>query len=85
MVNKASHTNTWRLFTLYGGFLSFLGFGVLNPLMPSLVERYTGTAWDVGLLYASFSLAQFLTLPAIGALSDVYGRRLIMLLSLLGP
>lgn len=84
MVNKASHTNTLSLFTLYGGFLSFLGFGVLNPLMPSLVERYAGTAWDVGLLYASFSLAQFLTLPAIGALSDVYGRRLIMLLSLLG-
>jgi short-subunit dehydrogenase involved in D-alanine esterification of teichoic acids/predicted MFS family arabinose efflux permease len=79
-----SRTKSLSLFTLYTGFLSFLGFGVLNPLMPSLVERYGGTAWDVGLLYATFSLAQFLTLPAIGALSDVYGRRLIMLLSLLG-
>jgi DHA1 family tetracycline resistance protein-like MFS transporter len=84
MVNKTLHTHMLSLFTLYGGFLSFLGFGVLNPLMPSLVERYAGTAWDVGLLYASFSLAQFLTLPAIGALSDVYGRRLMMLLSLMG-
>jgi DHA1 family tetracycline resistance protein-like MFS transporter len=84
MVNKALHSKSLSLFTLYGGFLSFLGFGVLNPLMPTLVQRYGGTAWDVGLLYATFSLAQFLTLPGIGALSDVYGRRLMMLLSLLG-
>ncbi|GAB1541247.1 hypothetical protein NUACC21_39170 [Scytonema sp. NUACC21] len=84
MVNKALHSKGLSLFSLYGGFLSFLGFGVLNPLMPSLVERYGGTAWDVGLLYTTFSVAQFLTLPGIGALSDVYGRRLMMLLSLLG-
>lgn len=71
-------------FILYTGFLAFLGFGVLNPIMPTLVELYDGTAWEVGLLYATYSLAQFLTLPGIGYLSDAYGRRLMMQVSLLG-
>jgi len=71
-------------FILYCGFLSFLGFGVLNPLLPTLVRQYGGTAWEVGLLYATFSFAQFLTLPGIGALSDARGRRTMMLISLLG-
>ncbi|MBD2503089.1 MFS transporter [Anabaena azotica] len=71
-------------FLLYTGFLAFFGFGVLNPILPTLVELYGGTAWEVGLLYASFSLAQFLTLPGMGCLSDVYGRRFMMLVSLFG-
>lgn len=71
-------------FILYTGFLAFLGFGVLNPIMPTLVELYGGTAWEVGLLYATYSLAQFLTLPGIGYLSDAYGRRFMMQVSLLG-
>lgn len=71
-------------FILYTGFLAFLGFGVLNPIMPTLVEVYDGTAWEVGLLYATYSLAQFLTLPGIGYLSDAYGRRFMMQVSLLG-
>lgn len=57
---------------------------MLNPLLPTLVDRAGGTTWEVGLLYATFSLAQFLTLPGIGALSDAYGRRRILLLSLFG-
>ncbi|MBD2453669.1 MFS transporter [Nostoc sp. FACHB-87] len=79
MVKKKLHP-----FILYTGFLAFLGFGVLNPIMPTLVGLYGGTAWEVGLLYATFSLAQFLTLPGIGYLSDAYGRRWMMLISLLG-
>lgn len=71
-------------FILYTGFLAFLGFGVLNPIMPTLLELYGGTAWEVGLLYATYSLAQFLTLPGIGYLSDAYGRRFMMQVSLLG-
>ncbi|AFY48367.1 short-chain dehydrogenase, teichoic and lipoteichoic acid D-alanine esterification [Nostoc sp. PCC 7524] len=75
---------TLHPFILYTGFLAFLGFGVLNPIMPTLVGLYGGTAWEVGLLYAAYSLAQFLTLPGIGCLSDVYGRRFMMLVSLFG-
>ncbi|KZL51491.1 hypothetical protein A2T98_01855 [Nodularia spumigena CENA596] len=71
-------------FIVYTGFLAFLGFGVLNPIMPTLVKLYGGTAWEVGLLYATYSLAQFLTLPGIGYLSDAYGRRFMMQISLLG-
>ncbi|MEA5557271.1 hypothetical protein [Nodularia spumigena] len=41
-------------FIVYTGFLAFLGFGVLNPIMPTLVKLYGGTAWEVGLLYATF-------------------------------
>lgn len=71
-------------FILYTGFLAFFGFGVLNPIMPTLVGLYGGKASEVGLLYATFSLSQFLTLPGIGCLSDAYGRRVMMLVSLLG-
>lgn len=75
---------TLHPFILYTGFLAFLGFSVLHPIIPTLVQLYGGKAWEVGLLYATYSLAQFLTLPGIGCLSDAYGRRFMMLVSLVG-
>lgn len=72
-------------FTLFVGSISYLGVGVLNPIMPALIEgRYGGTAFHVGLMYTTLAAAQFIGSPVIGLLSDRYGRRPILLFSLLG-
>jgi MFS family permease len=71
-------------FTLFIGSIAYLGIGVLNPIMPALIEgRYGGTAFHVGLMYTTLAAAQFISSPVIGLLSDRYGRRPILLFSLL--
>jgi MFS transporter, DHA1 family, tetracycline resistance protein len=66
-----------------------LGFGLVVPIVPSLVLRLSGldasgAAHWVGLLLASFALMQFVCSPVLGALSDRFGRRPVLLLSLAG-
>ena len=68
-----------------------IGYGVVLPLLPYLIERLLGTSVDAaqvsrstGLLTALYTLALFLFAPAWGHLSDRYGRRKILLIGLLG-
>jgi DHA1 family tetracycline resistance protein-like MFS transporter len=66
-----------------------LGFGLVVPIVPSLVLQLSGRSvsgasiW-VGLLLAAFALMQFICAPVLGALSDRFGRRPVLLLSLSG-
>jgi MFS transporter, DHA1 family, tetracycline resistance protein len=88
MINEETPKRTLRPlrpFTLFIGSISYLGVGVLNPIMPALIEgQYGGTAFHVGLMYTTLATAQFIGSPVIGLLSDRYGRRPILLFSLLG-
>ena len=68
-----------------------VGFGVLLPLLPSLIERLLGPGGgaaeisrSTGLLTALYMFALFLFAPVWGGLSDRYGRRLILLIGLTG-
>ena len=68
-----------------------MGYGVLLPLLPYLIERLLGTAADgsqvsraTGLLTGLYTLSLFLFAPAWGHLSDRYGRRIILLIGLFG-
>ena len=67
--------------------LDAIGIGLMFPVMPDLIEGLTGLGigqaalWG-GILSASFAIMQFLCGPALGALSDQYGRRPILLISL---
>ncbi len=66
-----------------------IGFGIIIPVMPTLIEELTGQGISEasaygGLLMVSFALMQFLFSPVLGELSDKYGRRPIILISLLG-
>ena len=68
-----------------------MGFGVLLPLLPYLVERLLGINGDAaqvsrstGLLTATYTLALFLFAPIWGRMSDLYGRRAILLAGLVG-
>jgi MFS transporter, DHA1 family, tetracycline resistance protein len=64
--------------------LDLLGFGMVIPLLPFYAERYGASPFDVALLFASFSLAQFVFAPVWGRLSDRVGRRPVLLGSIAG-
>lgn len=68
--------------------IDVLGFGLLIPILPEFVARLShqgpsGAARDFGWLLALYGGMQFLFSPLLGMLSDRFGRRPILLLSLL--
>ena len=65
-------------------FIDLLGFGIVLPLLPYYAESYGATALMVGLLSTSYSFMQFVFTPVWGRLSDRFGRRPLILLSLTG-
>jgi MFS transporter, DHA1 family, tetracycline resistance protein len=65
-------------------FIDLLGFGIIIPLLPFYAQTFGASALVVGLLSTSFSLMQFLFAPVWGRLSDIVGRRPVILTGLLG-
>src|SRR5439155_17072463 len=65
-------------------FIDLVGFGIVLPLLPYYAESLGASSFQVGLLSTSYSLMQFLFTPVWGRLSDRYGRRPLILLSLAG-
>ncbi|HVU70025.1 MAG TPA: MFS transporter [Ktedonobacteraceae bacterium] len=63
-------------------FIDFTGFGLVIPLLPFWAERLGANSFEVGLILTTYALAQFICTPMLGALSDRYGRRRIILISL---
>ena len=62
-------------------FLDLLGFGIIIPILPFYVRSFGLSDLFIGLLAASYSLAQFVAAPALGRLSDQRGRRPVIMLS----
>jgi MFS transporter, DHA1 family, tetracycline resistance protein len=67
-------------------FIDLIGFGIVLPALPYYVEgeAFRATPFDIGLLFASYSLMQFIFSPVLGSLSDKIGRRPILVYSMLG-
>jgi multidrug resistance protein len=64
--------------------LDLVGFGIILPILPLYAERFGASPTTVGLLLASFSIAQLLFAPVWGAVSDRIGRKPVLVLSLVG-
>jgi MFS family permease len=64
-------------------FLDLIGFGIILPLLPSYIADMGGSAQTVGVLFASFAASQFVATPVLGRISDRYGRRRVIVQSLL--
>ncbi|HEY2444779.1 MAG TPA: MFS transporter, partial [Rhizomicrobium sp.] len=70
-------------------YVDMLGIGLAFPILPRLIQQFehgslSRASWIFGLLASAYALTQFLLAPALGALSDRFGRRPVLLLSLLG-
>ena len=70
-------------------FLDILGVGLIIPILPKLIEQLSGrnvsaASHTFGWLASLYSLMQFGFAPVLGSLSDRFGRRAVILTSLLG-
>lgn len=65
-------------------FIDLLGFSLILPLLPYLAKSISASEFQIGLLVASYALAQFIGAPFLGRLSDRFGRRPILLISITG-
>src|ERR1700751_4898742 len=95
-VPRPSHRRTSMLqrrkaglpFILATVFLDMLGFGIVIPVLPALVASMTADktaqAYWYGALLASYGVAQFFSAPLLGAISDRFGRRSVLLISIFG-
>jgi DHA1 family tetracycline resistance protein-like MFS transporter len=61
---------------------NLIGFGIIIPFLPLYATRLGASPWQVGWLFASYSIAQMLASPFLGELSDRYGRRWVLMASL---
>jgi DHA1 family tetracycline resistance protein-like MFS transporter len=64
--------------------VDFLGFGLIIPLLPFYVPDYESNPMKVTLIFAIYSICQFVGAPILGALSDRHGRRPVLIFSQLG-
>ena len=95
MSNTQSNQNTEQsidnktlLFGLTSVFLCGIGFSIITPVVPFLVSPYISTsneqAMTVALLTSVYAVCVFFSAPGLGALSDRYGRRPLLLWCLFG-
>jgi MFS transporter, DHA1 family, tetracycline resistance protein len=65
-------------------FIDLLGFSLILPLLPYYAETFKANAFVTGLLVASYAVAQLIGAPILGRLSDRFGRRPLLLVSIFG-
>lgn len=75
-------------FVLAAVFIDMVGIGIAVPVLPVLIGLYTDNReaqayWNLDLSVA-YGLMQFLCAPLMGAISDRFGRRLVLVIAIIG-
>jgi DHA1 family tetracycline resistance protein-like MFS transporter len=65
-------------------FIDIIGFSMLIPMLPYFVTHFGASPFIVGVLFATFSLCQFLSAPLWGHISDRLGRKRVLIISQIG-
>jgi DHA1 family tetracycline resistance protein-like MFS transporter len=77
--------NNKRLFSIIlVVFIDLLGFSLILPLLPYYAETFKASQTVTGILIASYALMQLIGAPILGRLSDRFGRRPVLLVSVFG-
>jgi MFS transporter, DHA1 family, tetracycline resistance protein len=85
MNSPTNHTALWMIIVMMA--LNAIGMTIVFPVLPFLVEKYLPDSQiviGVSTLAAVYTLCQFFAAPVLGALSDCFGRKPILVASLLG-
>lgn len=64
--------------------INSMGFGIIIPLIYTYGKQFGVTQQTIGLLTAAYSIAQFFATPVLGSLSDRFGRKPLLVISLIG-
>jgi len=65
-------------------FIDLLGFSLILPLLPYYAKTFQANSFVTGILVASYAVAQLIGAPLLGRLSDRFGRRPVLLVSIFG-
>ncbi len=87
--NMAIKSTNALIFIFITVLIDVIGLGVIIPVIPSLISRLSGedlshAARYSAVLLPTYALMQFVCSPIVGGLSDRFGRRPVLLVSLLG-
>ena len=87
-MSTVENRNLATIFIVATVLLNAMAVGIVIPILPALIVQLTGSSADAGvtngLLIALVAVLQFLVAPLLGALSDCFGRRPVLLVSTAG-
>ncbi len=82
--NPSNPLNRTVLIAALVAVVNMLGYGIVIPILYAYTKKFGVTDFQNGLLFAAFSVCQFIATPIIGRMSDKYGRRPMLLVSIIG-